>query len=102
MKLVDRTGPNTVGLNYMWLPTWIGMNVMLIKEIEAAVSPVIVGRELTDHVLDEASAAVVRVLQDKYPSLSGLNDFLDGLKFVREAPQEGHGKGRPAAHPPGS
>ena len=82
MKLVQRTGPGEVGLNYMWLPTWIGMNGTLIKEIEQHISPVFVGQPLTDEVLDRAGEVVLQYLSAKFSNLKGIFEYLDGLKYV--------------------
>ena len=110
MKIVQRTGPGEVGLNYMWLPTWIGMNGALIKEIEQYIAPLLVGKPLTDEVLDEAGEAVVRFLSNKFPNLKGIFEYLDGLKYVetdgptQKAPAQESAlqeEGRPVAHPVG-
>lgn len=85
MRLVDRTGPGTISLNFMWLPTWIGMNAQLIKEIEEAVAGEIVGRVLTDDTLDLAGARVMHFLSARFPNLAGLEDYLDGMKFVSDS-----------------
>jgi hypothetical protein len=82
MRLIVATEPGTVELNYMWLPTWIGMNSVLKKEIEDAVSPMLVGKELSDEVLEAASEKVMDFLEVKFSGLSGLRDYLDALKFV--------------------
>lgn len=98
MKIVQRTGPGGIGLNYMWLPTWIGMNGQLIKEIEQHISPFFVGQPLTDEVLDSAGDAVVVYLSEKFPNLKGILEYLDGLKYVetdvktQESPRQEEGR----------
>jgi hypothetical protein len=82
MRLVDRTGPGVLGLNYMWLPTFVGMNTQLIKEIEDAISEGIIGKPLDEGTLDAAHLAVIDFLEKKFPHLKGLFDYLDGVKFV--------------------
>lgn len=89
MRFVARAGPGHIEVSYMWLPTWLGMNSVLAKEIEESIGPRFVGRELTDQVLDEAHCAVLRFLRDKYSHLHGLDDYLDGIKFVSVAEDEG-------------
>lgn len=110
MKIVQRTGPGEVGLNYMWLPTWIGMNGALIKDIEQHISSVLLNQPLTDEVLDHAGDAVVQYLSVKFPNLKGIFEYLDGLKYVETdgEPQKGQHqasalqeKGRSASHPTG-
>lgn len=82
MRLVDRTGPGAIGLNYMWLPCWIGMNEALVKEIDQAIAPGLLGKEITDETLNEAQVKVLSFLAERFPQLPGLFDYLDGLKFV--------------------
>lgn len=78
-----RIEPGVVGLNWMWLPTWIGMNQQLTRELNEELSKHIVGRVLTDDVLDDISDIIVGYLEKRYPALEGLGDYLDGLKFVQ-------------------
>lgn len=82
MRLFERNAPNSIGLNYMWLPTWIGMNKALLKEIEDYVTPVLLGQELTDETLCKADEAAIQFLVQKFPDISGLFEYLDGLKYV--------------------
>jgi hypothetical protein len=82
VRLVDRTGPGTLGLNFMWLPTFVGMNTQLIKEIEDAISSDIVGKPLDERTLETAHYAVIEYLGKKFPHIVGLVDYLDGVKFA--------------------
>lgn len=82
MRLIVQTGPGTVELNYMWLPTWIGMNTSVKQEIEEAISPMLVGKDMSDETLEAAHEAVIDFLDKKYKGLDGLRDYLDALKFV--------------------
>ncbi len=82
MKIFHRTGPNTVGVNYMWMPTFIGMNGALIKEIEDHVAPLLIGQGLTEEALAIANDAALDFLTKKFPDISGLFEYLDGLKYV--------------------
>lgn len=90
MKLLLRTGPGTVGINYMWLPTFVGMNAALIKEIEAHIEPLLMGQELTDETFDKAGEAVLAFLVKKFPDITGIDYYLEGLKYVEThgQPQE--------------
>jgi hypothetical protein len=83
VKLIVRAGKGRVELNYMWLPTFIGMNGVLIKEIEEKFSSQLVGKVLTSELLDGVSEQVKEYLAEKFPII-GLWDYLDGLKFVDE------------------
>lgn len=85
MRLIERSSPGEVDLQFMWLPTWIGINSALQQEIEQHVAPLFIGRDLTDAVLNQAHDEIVSFLQKKFPELTGLADYLDGVKFVRSA-----------------
>lgn len=82
MRLVDRTAPGQVGFNYMWAPTWIGMNSQLVREIDEHLATVLVGRELTEDTLDLGHQTVLAFLESKFGNINGLFDYLDGLKYV--------------------
>jgi len=83
MRAVVETDPGVLELNFMWLPTWIGMNSGLKKEIEEYLGKIIVGREMTEAVLDEAHDLVVAFLMGRFPEIHGLPAFLDGLRKVQ-------------------
>lgn len=82
MRFVERTAPGQLSLNYMWLPTWVGMNSALVAEIEAKISPAIVGRTIDEETLQLAHEAVLDALAEKFPEQAGLFDYLDGIKYV--------------------
>ncbi len=82
MRLIVQTDYGKTELNYTWLPTWIGMNTALKNELEKAVSDKIVGKVMSEEVLDEAHDLIVKWFADKFPNLVGLADYLDALKYV--------------------
>lgn len=91
MRAVIRTGPGVVELNWMWLPTFVGMNAQLKKELEERLAPKLEGRPLEDS-LDDAHEMVIEFLVEKFPALEGLRDYLDAMKYVTDGeqqPQEG-------------
>ena len=88
MRFIARTGPGQLGLNYMWLPTWIGMNAQLLKELEAAISESIVGKPIYNETLDIAHDLILEELERRFPNNPGLHAYLDGIKFVVEDGQE--------------
>lgn len=80
MRFVHYSG-KAMELNYMWLPTWLGQNTAFKKELEAALGPELVGRDMDDDSLDWAHGRVIEIICERFP-LEGLKDYLDGLKFV--------------------
>jgi hypothetical protein len=85
MRLIERSGHGQLDLQFLWLPTWIGINSALKEEIERHMNPLFVGKDLTEDTLNEAHDALVDFLQKKFPNLPGLSDYLDALKFVRSS-----------------
>ncbi len=83
MRVVVITAPGVLELNYMWLPTWIGSNAMLKQQLEKELSGKIVGRPLTEAELDEINKEVISGIVELHPEIEGLDDYLDGLKFVK-------------------
>lgn len=82
MRLVIVEGPGVVALNYMWLPTWLGQNAQFKKELEQALRFSIVGTELTEEGLDKINIQILEYIANRFPHFEGLEDYLDGLKFV--------------------
>jgi len=76
---VDR---GVVELNWMWLPTFIGMDSVVRRDLQKQVTGLFEGKDLTDSVLHDAHCFVVDFLCSKYPSVDGLDLYLDALKFI--------------------
>ena len=81
MLCVIKDGMGVASLNWAWLPTWVGMNTQLVREIEEEVGPVLLGRPLTQENLKLAHDKVIDYLVSKF-DLPGLFDYLDGLKYL--------------------
>ena len=65
----------------MWLPTFLGLDALLMKQIEDELMPQLVGKDLTEEVLDEAHNLALDIICRLRP-LPGMRDYLDALKFV--------------------
>lgn len=83
MRLVHLTSPGRLELNFMWLPTWLGINKEAKESIEGALRSKVAGTPATEEHLDEINEEVLELLATRYSSIEGLRDYLDGLKFVR-------------------
>lgn len=83
MRLVT-VDENTIVLNTMWLPTWLGCNGVLTQKIEEELQPLIVGREITEKSLDEIQQLVIDHIQDRFPELHGLWKVLDAIKYLED------------------
>lgn len=66
----------------MWLPTWLGINRVAITAVEKELAPKVVGKAATEEELDAINDEVIELLAARHPEITGLRDFLDGLKFV--------------------
>lgn len=85
MRCIVVTDPGTVELNFMWLPTFIGMNSRMKMDLEAELAPKLVGMELTDDGLNAVHDLVLDAIVAKFPAIPGLRDYLDAMKFVQDA-----------------
>jgi hypothetical protein len=84
MRTVIATDPGKVEVNWMWLPAFCA-DSRTKKFIEEQLAPRLVGKVLTEEVLDWAHEQVLDILCDRH-KIEGLRDYLDSLKFV-EGPE---------------
>ena len=89
MRFVIHPEDGVVAVNYMWLPTWLGMNSIIKKELDRKLSDKVVGKPLTDELLEEVHELVIEVLCESHPNIEGLHDYLDGVKFVKFTSEKG-------------
>jgi len=82
MRTVVPVEEGVVEVNWLWLPTFIGMNSILKGELEKELAEQIKGRQLNELTLDFAHVLVVEFLRKKFPTIKGLTEFFDGLKYV--------------------
>lgn len=82
MRTVVPVDRGVVELNWTWLPTFIGMDSAVRRDLQAQVAGLFEGKELTDSLLQDAHCFVVGFLCSKYPDIKGLDRYLDALKFV--------------------
>jgi len=82
MRLIERSDVGQVDLQFMWLPTFLGMDSHLKSSLESELTPKLVGRDLDDATLDWAHEWVVTWICARYPALTGLRHYLDSIKFV--------------------
>lgn len=80
MKLVIRTRDRELELNWMFLPTFMGMNLQLKRDVEKELARYR-GRTVTDDLLNEMHEFVLGYLLSKYP-LPGLEGYLRALEGV--------------------
>jgi hypothetical protein len=82
MRAVVAVERGVIELNYMWLPTCVGMNAVLKQEMERELNSALCGRVLDDAALDEAHDLVVAFIEKKFPVIRGVERYLDGMKFL--------------------
>lgn len=80
MRLITRTRDRELELNWMFLPTFMGMNLQLKREVEAELARYR-GRTVTEDLLNEMHEFVLQYLLGKYP-LNGLEAYLRALENV--------------------
>jgi hypothetical protein len=81
MRLVVATDKNTVAINYTWLPTWMGMDPVLVGDLNNHLKGY-TDAPLTDAVLDDMHDDVVIYLQNKFRHMRGLGHLFEALQQV--------------------
>jgi hypothetical protein len=84
MRAVYVPKPGVIALNFMFLPTLIGMDNRMLKEMEKELAPKIQGRPLDEETLNFAHEQVIDFILRVYPHRPGLRDYIDALKFVED------------------
>lgn len=87
MLAVILDGKGTASINWSWLPTWIGMNANLVRDLDEVIRPLLTGKPATFENLRFAHGKVIEYLEARF-ALPGLVDYLDGLKFLPEVLDE--------------
>lgn len=82
MRAVVALEQGALELNYLWLPTCIGMNSMLKAEMEKELAAKFTGRCLDDTTLDAAHDAVVEFIEKKFPDMQGFSRYIDAMKYL--------------------
>lgn len=76
----------TIDVNWMWLPTWIGQNPVLMKELEDSCKSMLVGQfgtaTIDDAMLDALQGHVIDFFQSKFSSIHGLGSYLGAIENV--------------------
>jgi hypothetical protein len=84
MRLIVREGPGKVGFNFMWAPTFLGMDNNLKKQLEAHLQPLVKGKPMNDDTLAAAHDEAIDFICKYHKAIPGLRDYLDAMKFVQE------------------
>jgi hypothetical protein len=84
MRLIAETEPGVVEANFMWLPSWLGMNTALLQELADTIGKQLAGRVVDEDLLDELDARVIAWAKERFPELPGFDTYLDSLKHVQQ------------------
>lgn len=79
MLLVNQTSPGHFELNYMWLPTWLGMNAERKRQVEEHICAVFVGKEATP---EDLHREVIDHLCQQFPLIDGLSAYLHAVEGI--------------------
>ena len=82
MRLVVATDPNTVEINYTWLPTWLGLNEQLIRKLSDRLRSIAVGRPLDDKTLALLEERLIDLLEEEFPYIERLGDLLRAVHNI--------------------
>ena len=65
--------------NWMWMPAFIGHNRKLREKMEKELGPQLIGKNL-----DEAHTCVISWVQEQFPQIGGLQEYLSAITLVRD------------------
>jgi hypothetical protein len=82
MRLFTQVQPGVLELNWMWLPTWLGLNTALKQELDKELNEHFLRKELTSTTLDMLDEYVINFLVTKFPEVGGLAAYLRNLPDV--------------------
>lgn len=80
MRLVTLTHDDTLEVNWMWLPTFLGMNPTLRAELQELLLPL--RGSSPEEALDRGHTIILDHIKSKLSNFDGLDDYFDGLRFV--------------------
>jgi hypothetical protein len=80
---VNHDDPNVIELNFMWLPTFIGQNTMILKELRQALGKEFVGKQITEKTLWAMHQRVIQWLEAKFP-FEGVGKYLHAIEEVKD------------------
>lgn len=85
MRVVQVNGDGALEFNYMWLPTFIGQNFLVMKELERFWKETYPdGLVYDDKALDDMHDLTVDWLCGKF-KIDGLREYLEGIEKVKES-----------------
>jgi hypothetical protein len=73
-----------VTLNFMFLPTFIGQNPIIQKELQKELAKMFAGKTVTPGLLDEVHTWIIQWLQNKF-QIAGLEKYLQAIEEVQDA-----------------
>ena len=82
MRAVVATEPGVVELNWLWLPTIIGMNAELKVRLEKKLASKVQGLPLTEGSLDHIHDVVIETLCEEFSYVKGLKEYLQAMKHA--------------------
>lgn len=85
MRLVHVLPSGEVQMVVGWLPTCIGMNLALLKQLQDALQPLTSPLPL-EKDLDELSLRAEALIVARFPEVEGLGDLLKAVRGVRLEP----------------
>jgi hypothetical protein len=80
-KSVDT--PGAVDLNFMWLPTFIGQNVVMLRELKRELEKEFLKEQLTEATLWAMHHKIIQWLEAKFP-FEGIGKYLHAIEEVKD------------------
>jgi hypothetical protein len=75
--------PTIVELNFMWLPTFIGQNPVVLKDLRKELEGKFVKKQITEETLWAMHHTIIRWLEAKFP-FDGIGKYLHAIEEVKD------------------
>lgn len=82
MMLVHYAQDGVLELNWMWLPTWLGMNNDFKAGLESHIRGLKLDAHDPDHLLWQVHMKVIDYIEEKFTDLEGLRFYLEAVSQV--------------------
>ena len=79
----DPSYPTVVVLNFMWLPTFIGQNPVILKELQKDLEKDFLREQVTEENLWAMHHKVIAWLEVKFP-FEGISKYLHAIEEVKD------------------
>jgi hypothetical protein len=84
MRLIVQIEPGVAEVNWTWLPSWLGLNSMFLKQLGEHLKPQLLNLRLDQGTLDLGHELAKNYIVSCFPNIEGLAGYLDAIRLVKD------------------